>query len=30
MITITGKSYRLRNKEAARMKEEEACTEKGK
>jgi DNA replication protein DnaC len=30
MITITGKSYRLRNKEATRMKEEEACTEKGK
>jgi DNA replication protein DnaC len=30
IITITGKSYRLRNKEAARMREEEACTEKGK
>ena len=30
MITITGKSYRLRNTEATRMKEEEACTEKGK
>lgn len=30
IITITGKSYRLRNKDAARMKEEEACTEKGK
>jgi DNA replication protein DnaC len=30
MITITGKSYRLRNKEAMRMKEEEACTERGK
>lgn len=30
IITITGKSYRLRNKEATRMKEEEACSEKGK
>ena len=30
IITITGKSYRLRNKEAARMREEEACTERGK
>jgi len=30
LITITGKSYRLRNKDAARMKEEETCTEKGK
>ena len=30
MITITGKSYRLRNKDAARMKEEEACSEQGK
>jgi len=29
-ITTTGKSYRLRKKEAARMKQEEASTEKGK
>jgi hypothetical protein len=30
MITITGKNSRFRNKEAMRMKEEEACREKGK